>query len=146
MGLKIRGIYATALTRFFLEHNFSIVNPSRPIKARFKGYDNIDVPEPVEVEIRERKDGQGIVLRGEPFELGVVVKLLKDNFFDPICREKEAGNDNIVDIEFPYQSKKALDLWRNKILPTVPLHHRLRIFAPRFLGLMENKQLYRPVL
>ncbi|MFO7952531.1 MAG: hypothetical protein R6U91_06980 [Bacillota bacterium] len=49
------------------------------------------------MEIRNRRDSQGIVLRGKPFALGVVVKLLKDNFFDFICREKEAGNDNLVD-------------------------------------------------
>ncbi len=143
MGLKIRGIYATALTCFFLEHNFSIVSPSRPIKARFKGYDHLDVPEPVEVEIKDRRDSQGVVLKGEPFEVGLVVKLLKDNFFDAICREKEGVAETEVDIELPYQSKKALDQWRNKVLPTVPLHHRLRVFAPRFLDLMEQKQLSR---
>ena len=75
--------------------------------------------------------------------LGQAVKLIEDNFFDAICREKEGAAETAVDIELPYQSKKALDQWRNKVLPTVPLHHRLRVFAPRFLDLMEQKQLSR---
>ena len=70
--------------------------------------------------------------------LGQAVKLIEDNFFDAICREKEGAAETAVDIELPYQSKKALDQWRNKVLPTVPLHHRLRVFAPRFLDLMEK--------
>jgi len=32
IGLKIRGIYATALTKFFLDHNLAIVQPSRTLK------------------------------------------------------------------------------------------------------------------
>jgi len=146
MGLKIRGIYTTALTRFFLDHDYFIVEPSRPIKARFEGYDNIDLPEPVKVEIRNRRDDQGLILRGEPAKLEQALKLLRENFFDAVCREKESEPDRherVVEIEFPYQAKKALDGLRGRVLPTVNLHHRLRIIAPRLLDLMEKRQLAR---
>ncbi len=141
MGLKIRGIYATALTCFFLEHNYPIVNPSRQIIKRFKGCQNIDAPGPTTVEIRDRRDGQGVLLSGERDELNPLVQLLRESFFDVICRERKSTADNIVDIEFPFLAKKALDELRNKVVPTVPHHHRLRIIAPKFVDLMEKKQL-----
>ncbi len=143
MGLKIRGIYATALTRLFLDHGYCIVEPSRPIRARFKGCDNIDVPVPIKVDIRDRKDGQGIIVSGEPAELEQVTMLLRKNLFDAVCRVKEEGPDRVVEVELPYQAKKALDGLRNRVLPTVNLHHRLRLIAPKLLDLMEKKQLAR---
>ncbi len=146
MGLKIRGIYATALTRFFLDQGCFIVEPSRQIKARFESHNNVDLPEPVKVEIKDRRDDQGLILSGEPAELEQAVKLLREDFFDVVCREKESepdSHDRVVEIEFPYQAKKALDGFRGRVLPTVNLHHRLRIIAPRLLDLMEKRQLAR---
>jgi hypothetical protein len=35
MTLKIRGIYATALTKFFVDHGRNIVSPSPVIAGRF---------------------------------------------------------------------------------------------------------------
>jgi len=141
MGLRIRGIYATALTRFFYEHNFSIVDPSRQIRKRFQDCSNIDSAEPTTLEIRDRRDGQGILLSGEPDRLNKALKLLNENFFDVVCRKRKGTAGNLVDIEFPYCTKKVLDELRNKVVPTVPNHHRLRVIAPRFVDLMEKKQL-----
>ena len=38
MGLKIRWIYATALTQLCVDHNLAIVLPSKQIKERFRDY------------------------------------------------------------------------------------------------------------
>ncbi len=65
MGVKIRGIYTTALTRLCVDHNLAIVLPSKQAKERFRDYKKIDSPEPVSVEIRDLEDQQGILLRGE---------------------------------------------------------------------------------
>jgi len=141
IGLKIRGIYATALTRFFVSHNLAIVLPSKQIKERFRNYEKIDSPEPIGVEIQDVEDKQGILLKGEPNQLNFVVDLIRQNFFDVICRERRYGGFEFVEIEFPYLAKSKLDDLRNKVIPTVPNHHRLRIIAPEYVDLMEKRQL-----
>ena len=129
MGIKIRGIYATALTQFCVDHNLAILLPSGSIKERFRDYKKIDSPEAVDVEIRDLEDHQGILLEGKPDKLDLLVKLIKENFFDAICRERKYGQYYAIEIEFPYLAKSVLDELRNKIMPTVPNHHRLRIIA-----------------
>lgn len=129
MGIKIRGIYATALTQFCVNHNLAIVLPSGPIKERFRDYKKIDSPEAVDVEIRDLEDHQGILLKGEPAKLNFVVELIRENFFDAIVRKRKYQDLNFIEIEFPYLAKSVLDELRNKIMPTVPNHHRLRIIA-----------------
>ncbi len=141
MGLKIRGIYATALTQLCVDHNLAIALPSKQIKERFRDYRKIDSPEPVEVEIGDLEDQQGILLRGEPNQINFLLKLIRENFFDAICRERKYGGLDFVEIEFPYLAKSALDELRNKVTPTVPNHHRLRIIASEYVDLMEKRQL-----
>ncbi len=140
MGVKIRGIYATALTRFCVDHNLAIVLPSQQIKERFRDYKKIDSPEPVSVEIRDLEDQQGILLRGEPNQLNSVLKLIRENFFDAIYRERKYGDTGFVEIEFPYLAKSALDELRNRVTPTVPNHHRLRIIASEYVDLIKLEQ------
>lgn len=141
MGIKVRGIYATALTESFVSHHLAIVLPSGPIKERFRDYKKIDSPEPISVEIRDLEDQQGILLRGESGQLNLVVKLIRENFFDVIVRERKYQEISFIEIEFPYLAKSALDQLRNKVIPTVPNHHRLRIIASEYVDLMEKKQL-----
>lgn len=141
MGKKIRGIYATALTQLCVDHNLAIVLPSQQIKERFRDYKKIDSPEPVGVEIRDMDDQQGILLRGEPNQLSAVLKLIKDKLFDAICRETKYGDFDFIEVEFPYLAKSGLDELRNRVTPTVPNHHRLRIIASEYVDLMEKRQL-----
>lgn len=143
MGVKIRGIYATALTKLCVQHNLAIVLPSKQIKDRFRDYRKIDSPEPIEVEIRDLEDQQGILIRGEPNQRNLVVELIRENFFDAICRETKYGDFEFMEIEFPYSAKSALDELRNSVpgTPTVPNHHRLRIIDPQYVDLMEKRQL-----
>jgi len=139
VGVKIRGIYTTALTRLFVDHNLAIVLPSKQIKERFRGYKKFDSPEPVDVEIRDLDDQQGILLRGEPNQLNSVLRLIMENFFDAICRERKYGDVDFVEIEFPYLAKSALDELRNRVMPTIPNHHRLRIIASEYVDLIEKR-------
>ncbi|MCD6083458.1 hypothetical protein DRJ00_03020 [Candidatus Aerophobetes bacterium] len=141
VGLKIRGIYATALTKFFLEHNLAIVQPSRTIKERFRSYKKIDSPQPIEVKIRDLEDRQGISLQGEPDKVKFVAELIRKQFFDAICWKRRYGELEFVEIEFPYLAKSALDELRNEVLPTVANHHRLRIIASEYVDLVEKMQL-----
>lgn len=141
IGLKIRGIYATALTKFFLDHNLAIVQPSRTIRERFAGYKKIDSSAPIDVEIVDFKDKQGILLKGDPAKLSFVVKLIREKFFDAILWERKCDELNLIRIEFPYLAKSALDKLRNEVLPSILHHHRLRIIASEYVDLMEKIEL-----
>jgi len=93
------------------------------------------------MEIRDLDDQQGILLRGEPNQLNSVLRLIRENFFDAICRERKYGDVDFVEIEFPYLAKSALDELRNRVMPTIPNHHRLRIIASEYVDLIEKRQL-----
>jgi len=139
--LKIRGIYATALTRFFIEHDLTIVSPSKAIQERFMDYRRFQdymIDSPDLVEISDLKDQQGILLKGDQAQRNFIVKLIRERFFDVICRET---GFNLTEIEFPYPAKSALDELRNSVIPTVPNHHRLRLVASEYIDLMERIQL-----
>jgi len=53
---KVRGIYATALTRLLLENGFEVVQPSQAIKSRFGIADN---NEPPDLKVKDKHDLQG---------------------------------------------------------------------------------------
>lgn len=59
--VKIRGIYATALTGLLLKRGFEIVSPSEVIRARFGLPES---PGPEEVLIVDRRDKQGVAIEG----------------------------------------------------------------------------------
>jgi len=141
VGLKIRGIYATALTKFFLDHDLAIIQPSRTIRERFTSYKKIYSFGPVDVEIVDLENKQGVLLKGDPVKLSFVVKLIREKFYDVIFRERKYGKLNFMELEFPYLAKAALDELRNEILPTVLNHHRMRIIASEYVDLMEKMQL-----
>ena len=146
VALKIRGIYATALTKFFVEKGLTIVSPSQEILKRFDKSRRINSFKPMEVEIGDLEGGHGILLIGQPEPLDYVLQLIREAFVDAICRKRESGEQHaIAEVEFPYLAKCALDELRSSVLPTLFNHHRLRIIAPEYVDLMEKKELsYHP--
>lgn len=63
MNVRIRGIYATALTRLVSEAGHEIVGASEPIRERF---DRAFGDGPADLAIRTTADRQGVGLHGEP--------------------------------------------------------------------------------
>jgi len=141
LTLKIRGIYATALTKFFLDRDVNVVSPSDAIAKRFGIPEKTPFGAPIGVEICDLEDGQGIVLKGPPDQTSPVVDLIREAFFDAVCRKTTNVQDSVVAVEFPYMAKSTLDEIRNSVVPTVTNHHRLRIIASEFVDLMEKKTL-----
>ena len=138
VAVKIRGIYATALTRFFLDHGMKVVSPSDTIIRRFGKAKGLVLVQPHDVEIVDSDDLEGIRLQGESASVGAVTTVLRERFFDTICRNKREGS---VELEFPFAAKTALDELRNRVLPTVPRHHHFRIIASDYVNLLEEKTL-----
>ena len=140
LKVKIRGIYTTALTRLFLDSNCSIVYPSREISLRLgiKGSESSTV----DVSITDRPDRQGVILEGDPEQTAVVVRALSNVLPDVVLRRVTAPENKdkaIYDVEFPLLSKLSLDRLRGEVLPTMEGHHRFRIIASDYVGLVERE-------
>jgi Ribonuclease G/E len=75
MRVRIRGIYATALTQLFREADHAVVQASQPIRERFEGEFAI---EESDVAIETTDDRQGIGIHGESGAVDTAVSNLAD--------------------------------------------------------------------
>jgi Ribonuclease G/E len=138
LSVKIRGIYATALTRFFLDRGMKVVSPSDTIIRRFGKTKGLVLVQPHDVEIADLEDMQGVRAQGESASVDAVAETLQAHLFDVILRTKGEGS---AEVEFPSTAKTSLDEIRNRVLPTVPGHHHFRIVASDWGNLLEEKTL-----
>jgi protein associated with RNAse G/E len=138
VAVKIRGIYTTALTRFFLDRGMRVVSPSDTIIRRFGKTKGLVLVEAHDAEIVDMENMQGVRVEGERSSVDAVTRALRRNLFDAISRNKWEGS---TEIEFPFAAKAALDELRNRVLPTVPRHHHFRIIASEYVNLLEEKTL-----
>jgi hypothetical protein len=137
--LKVRGIYATALTKLLLDEGYRIVDPSPEIQERFGLMPSAELPE---VFIQDRDDLQGAHIIGEATQISPLVRLLQDRLLDAVLLESKTGAESAEELkgeaekfkdlipaslEFAGASKKALDDIRSSVIPTLARHHRLRI-------------------
>ncbi|MEM0487731.1 MAG: DUF402 domain-containing protein [Candidatus Bathyarchaeia archaeon] len=84
MKAKIRGIYATALTKLLMKEGFQIVQPSKIIQERLKIQDNA---EPPDVTIKDRYDLQGVVALGSAEAINQLKAVIHENLEDAIIRK-----------------------------------------------------------
>jgi len=139
--VKIRGIYATALTGLLLERGFEIVSPSEMIRDRFGLPDD---PGPEEVLIVDHRDRQGVSIEGVRGATEEVVAALREALpyalFVPqgLPRPRGPGGPLAALLaakarflaEFPRPVKEALDGIRARYVPTIPGHHHLKVIDP----------------
>jgi len=120
--VKLRGIYSTALTKLLLDHGFEIVQPSVNNQKRF-GLQQKNLPS--DLNIYDRLDRQGIQAIGKAEAIDALSSILKESLFDLVVRRPIAGQINLplIDVEFPWLSKRKLDACRKSITPTVKAHH-----------------------
>jgi len=78
-SIRIRGIYTTALTKFFIDQGHYINQMSDLIKDRFSQKETYDVPK---VDIKHTKDLQGISIVGDKESLGEIEKNIREEFTD----------------------------------------------------------------
>jgi len=143
--IKIRGIYATALTRLLLDLGYGIVQPSEEIRDRFPMPDS-EAKE--DLSIVDRDDHQGVLIGGEKHAVEVLIGSLWEALLDMVVREirdpeiSRRGKEEkpgCFDAEFPGASKAALDGLRGRVVPTMTHHHSLRITASNDLDLVERQ-------
>ncbi|MBN1786168.1 MAG: ribonuclease E/G [Candidatus Methanofastidiosa archaeon] len=78
-SIRIRGIYTTALTKFFVEKGHYINQMSDMINDRFSDQETSDVPS---VDIKHTKDLQGISIVGDKDSLLEIENNIRDEFVD----------------------------------------------------------------
>ena len=118
---EIRGIYTTALTRLLLDHGFEVVRPSVEVTERFGIGASEEEPDLI---IRDRRDRQGVEVKGDKEPLAALRSALGDELFDIVLRKRVEGK--VLDAEFPWASKTRLDEYRGTIVPTIRMHHHYK--------------------
>jgi predicted RNA-binding protein associated with RNAse of E/G family len=86
MKIKIRGIYATALTHLLSEAGFDIVSPSKAVSERLN---TKDAEGSADILIYDKEDLNGITINGYGAEQ--VVEKLRKHFSDIAIKKVEAG-------------------------------------------------------
>lgn len=83
---KVRGIYSTALTRLLLDNGFKIVQPSVPIKERFRIPESLGEDSQPDMEITDRPDKQGVIVVGDAASVERFISILFETLDDVIVR------------------------------------------------------------
>jgi hypothetical protein len=123
LNLRIRGIYATALSALLPAHSFTVVGASPAIAERL----GLPSGGEADVSLRDRPDKQGVWLEGTRRAAGEVARALAALLPDAVPRELRGPAP--WEVEFPGGSKRALDEARAAVWPTLPGHHQLKIVA-----------------
>jgi len=123
IGVRVRGIYTTALTSLLLQGGFRIADPSPAIRERFRLPEDPVLPE---VRIRDQADRQGILLVGSEDAVRAVVQALRRELPLVVVRRSSRNGGLICTVDFPAPVKAFLDQVRARHAPTLPGHHRLR--------------------
>jgi hypothetical protein len=131
-GVRIRGVYTTALTKIFLDEGFGIVDPSPEIITRF-GLKVEEEPSTF-LNIRDLRSRQGVYLEGDGSLVERALGILRERLFDLIIRK----GGSVCKVEFPYLSKRYLDEIRGKVTTTIKDHHRLRVIAGDKVSRVES--------
>ncbi len=138
--VKIKGIYATALTKLLLDYKnilgnqisselldngFALVQPSATVRERFELKENDEFPD---LEVYDRQDKQGVQASGTAEAVNAFTSILQSCLDDVVVRKGEAPaaileGSRYVDVEFPALSKKKLDEIRGSVTPTLDGHH-----------------------
>jgi hypothetical protein len=137
--IKIRSIYATALTKLLLDAGYGVVDPSPRICERF-GLELSSISH--HLFIQDRRDLQGIEVSGFPEYLCQFITFLQERLLDATLQEmpfeEEEREALRAVVEFPGFSKEILDGIRRSVLPTLKRHHRFRIVNDKALRQAER--------
>jgi len=142
--VRIRGIYATALSALLLKWGGTVVEPSLPFQERL-GIPYIQGPE--EVAIFDRPDRQGVIVEGVNGSVTWVISTLSEALPDSLFRRynrnirisRETAGNGLQTLrsvllgyvaEFPATVKWQLDHIRSFKVPTIPGHHGLKVVDP----------------
>jgi hypothetical protein len=123
LSIRVRGIYATALSALLPRHGFEVVEASLVIAERL----GLSTAGDAAVSLRDRADHQAVRLAGAARCAEQAARRLAALLPDAIPRPLRGSDE--WEIELPGGSKAALDATRATVWPTLPGHHHLKILA-----------------
>ena len=154
--IKVRGIYTTALTRLLLDAGHRIADPSPETRQRFALGSTPQIPDLL---MKDRENHQGVDIIGEADGVSQILRVAREKLldavlmaFDPLGEGEKDLADELKEgqelchawLELGGASKDALDKLRASVIPTLALHHRLRIIHPGSLEKAEKQLGERP--
>jgi len=146
--VRVRGIYATALTAILAERGFVIVEPTPVICSR------LGLPQqggPEEVAIWDRRDRQGVVVEGLRGGVEAVLAAIREAVpfalaLPQAARQGEGALARALGrlqarylLEFPLPAKEELDRVRARFAPTVPGHHYFKVMDAARVDQLESE-------
>lgn len=143
LAVRIRGMYATALTALFSEHGIRIAEPSDAIRTRFGLIDTDASPD---LYLSDRPDRQGVQIRARAAMLEAFRPALLELLPRAVVRQEasHASPDPIWSVEFPAQVKERLDSVRARVTPTITGHHHLKVIDTERVEEAERALAARP--
>ena len=116
--VRLRGIYAAALSWVLSERGFPVAEPDAEIAARLRQPAS---DEPHRIAIADRPDRMGVTLRGEAEDSSKVSEALATG----VAGALDLSGLSPPTLVFPPRAKEYLDGRRRRLLPTVAFHHLL---------------------
>lgn len=137
LAVRIRGIYSTALTQFFLENGYIVTDPSEVIQTRFSDFEKLKTGVPEDISIRDMENEHGVIIEGKSGSLSMIRSVIESSLTESVLRQ-HSDNKNVLYAVFPYHSKLQLDKFRRMVTPTLQWHHFLRTVCPKVLEALED--------
>jgi hypothetical protein len=132
-NVRIRGIYATALSALLSNHGYRVVEAS-PLIAERLGLPADGRPD---LRLRDRADRQGLRLEGPTKDCERVARALAELLPDAVPRPPRGPAG--WEVELPGGAKARLDRERAAVWPTLPGHHQLKIVAGEAVDRAEQE-------
>jgi len=118
-AIRVRGIYATSVTRILLDLGYPIAEPSSVIASRLRLHAS---SQPARVSIDDRIDRQGIRLRGGADDIVQVSEALVRAIPGTVW----VSGPLAMTVVFCRSAKSFLDEQRRRVIPTLADHHLLK--------------------
>lgn len=141
LAVKIRGIYATALTHFFLNKGLIVAQPSEAVLRRFSNRKKLHREGGFQAEVRDAWNKQAIRIEAADRDLERIQALMTPVFWDAVYRRGKGSRKGCLEMEIPAVSKSILDELRREVKPTVARHHQLKAVSSSLVDLAENVNL-----
>ncbi|MBD3170836.1 hypothetical protein GF326_00030, partial [Candidatus Bathyarchaeota archaeon] len=123
LGVKVRGVYSTALSKLFLDQGFLIVEPSLYIQERL-GVEDIEVEPDLMIEDKQIK--HTVFLTGNKEAVKAGRDVIFSSLEEAIFFEK---TNYVIEVDFPLSMKRRLDALRRQVVPTLDGHHYYKVLG-----------------